>query len=268
MASISPVGHLLRSWRASKGMSQLDLALRAGVSPRHLSFIETGRSSPSREMLVALSEALDVPFRERNVILLAAGYAALYRETPLDAPEMGPVRRVLDIILGGHGSCPALVINARYEILRANTAASLLLARIVAPEALGDPPLNLLRLLLSERGLRDHIENWEEVAIALTHRVEREAVGTARSDLEALLHELLGAVFSDKLRKIDLTESPQLLIPMRLRVRDQVLSLFSTITTLGTPLDVTLQELRIEALFPADEESARILSTLRAEDCP
>src|SRR5262245_36993489 len=163
MTSVSPVGHLLRSWRASRGMSQLELAIEAGISPRHLSFVETGRSSPSREMLILLSEALAVPLRERNALLLAAGYAPLYRETPLDAPEMANLNRALGEILKIHGDFPALVVNAHYDILRANNAASALVRMLLPADALPSARPNLLRLLLSERCLRNSIDNWEEV---------------------------------------------------------------------------------------------------------
>jgi len=249
-------------------MSQLALAIEAGVSPRHVSFVETGRASPSRDMILLLTETLDIPLRERNAVLAAAGYAAMYRETPLEAPEMEQVKRALGHILHAHGRCPAFVVNARYDILDANPSAMALIRRLVpdGPDLSSGPP-NMLRLLLSEDCLRRHLENWEEVCAAIYRRVQREALGQAdRSDLRALLRELVGAepVRSRK-QDLDPVKSPAILVPVKLKWNKETMSLFSTITTLGTPLDVTLQEVRVEALFPADRRSEEMLDELSGD---
>ena len=215
-------------------------------------------------MLLLLSEVLDIPLRERNALFEAAGYAAIYRETPLDAPQMAQVDRVIGHILRAHTITPAVVVNRRYDVLRSNAAASAVMAG--RPAKPGVPALqpNLLRLLLSPDCLRPTILNWEDVAANLVHRVRKEALTSEslRNDLLPLLDELLGGSPAPSFPIIDLTQPAGLVLPIRFQAGPHVLSLLSTITTLGTPLDVTLQELQIEAFHPADRESEEILAHL------
>jgi transcriptional regulator with XRE-family HTH domain len=249
----SRVGQLLRGWRAARGVSQLDLALRAGFSARHLSFVETGRSRPSRDALLALAEALDVPLRERNQLLEAAGYADAYRETALDAGEMAHVRGVLQFILERHAPYPALVLDRYSTCLLANAAATRFVELVVDPSLIG-PGANHLRLAFHPLGARLFIVNWDEVARHLLGRAERELAPAADDPrAAALLAELRG--YAGPLPRIPASPASDLLVPIHIRRDALELRLFSTIMTLGTPRDVTLQELRLETFFPADAAS-------------
>ena len=249
----SRVGQLLRGWRAARGVSQLDLALRAGFSARHLSFVETGRSRPSRDALLALAEALDVPLRERNQLLEAAGYADAYRETALDAGEMAHVRGVLQFILERHAPYPALVLDRYSTCLLANAAATRFVELVVDPSLIG-PGANHLRLAFHPLGARRFIVNWDEVARHLLGRAERELAPAADDPrAAALLAELRG--YAGPLPRIPASPASDLLVPIHIRRDALELRLFSTIMTLGTPRDVTLQELRLETFFPADAAS-------------
>ena len=262
-AALSPAGEILRSWRAVRGMSQLGLALEAEVSPRHLSFIETGRSAPSREMLLRLSETLDMPLRERNALLQAAGFAAIYKETPLHAPPMAHVRKAIDGILRAHARCPALLVNPRYDVLEVNHAAKRLMAGAALPDPDGRPP-NLLRLLLAPECLRPAIENWPQLAASLIRRIWRESEGSGslRRDLLAIVEECCPGGARALLRDANDSRPADVILPIRVRTPDGVLALFSTITTLGTATDITLQELRIEAFHPADAASEEYLARI------
>ncbi|WXB16848.1 helix-turn-helix transcriptional regulator [Pendulispora albinea] len=259
----SSVGALLRAWRTARGKSQLTLALEAGISSRHLSFVETGRSSPSREMVLTLAETLEVPLRERNALLTAAGYAAIYRETPLDAPAMADVRDALEHILRASQPNPTLVVNRRYDILMTNEAARRLVG-FFAPSWRGSP--NVARMLLSHDGLRPALRNWNEVTTHVVHRTRSELAASPSRDAadEALLQELVAA--EPELRRAAgaPTRPPSVLVPMTMQRGEVVVDLFTTITTLGTPLDITLQELRIETLFPADARAREALSAILA----
>jgi len=263
----SAVGPLLRAWRQARGKSQLSLALEAGVSSRHLSFIETGRSCPSREMVLTLAETLDVPLRERNALLEAAGYAAVYRETPLDAASMEHVRHALAQLLRASDPNPTLVVNRRYDVLMANDAAQRLIAFF--SERPDDPPRppNVARLLMSQHGLRPFVENWQEIAAHVLDRIRRELASsqTRDADDEALLEEVL-AVEASMPARPSVTPPPAVLVPVKLRRGDVAMDLFTTITTLGTPLDITLQELRIEILFPANAASKAALERMMVSE--
>jgi transcriptional regulator with XRE-family HTH domain len=263
-AVLSPTGKILRQWRASRAKSQLALAMDAGISARHLSFIETGRSTPSREMLVLLSGVLDIPLRQRNTLLQASGYAPIYHETLLDAPEMEQVNRAIDCILHAHTISPAVVVNRRYDVLRTNTAAALLTSAAGSMTNVKRKHPNLLRLLLSPDCLRPAIENWDEVSSAILQRVQREALmwESDDDDLRSLLNELSLRGQNRRIPGVDWTRAPDLVIPLRIRTDRMRLSLFSTITMLGTPCDITLQELRVEAFHPADRESEETLARL------
>lgn len=254
------VGGLLRYWRKVRRVSQLDLALSADVSGRHLSFVETGKAQPSREMVLRLAEALQVPLRERNALLLAAGFAPLYRETGLDAPEMAQARRAVDFILAQQEPYPAIVLDRHWNLLMANAATYRFLSFF--PECQLPQPANALRFLFDPKGLRPFVLNWEDVAGPLIHRVHREAAGAPPdSQAAALVEELLGYPGVPRDWRTPALERPTApLLAVTYRRGDLTLSFFSTITTFGTPQDVTLQELRIECSFPADDVTASVLA--------
>lgn len=265
--SPSAVGRLLKHWRSVRRMSQLDVALRADVSTRHLSFVETGRSNPSREMVLLLCEVLDVPLRERNALLEAAGYAAAYRETGLSEPELDQVRSVVRFMLESHLPYSAVAIDREWNVLMANRAHERLLDAVLDDDVEDRIRSNLLRLVFDPRGVRPAIENWDEVARAVLDRVHREVRGHRDDEAGALLEEILGYPdVPERWSVPDLTRRPPMVIPIRLRAGDAVLSLFTAITTLGTPQDVTLQELRIESFFPADEATERAIRALAVAD--
>ena len=261
MPEASAFGALLKAWRSSRGKSQLLLSVETGVSSRHLSFIETGRSSPSREMVLTLADALEIPLRDRNALLEAAGYAALYRETPLDDGAMDHVRDALELLLRASEPNPSLAVNRRFDVLMANAAAQRLVSTFCERLEAFVPPLNLARLLVSPHGFRPFVANWEEIAGNVLGRVEEELARSRRRDTldEALLEELLPVLRG--LRRRQRTGEPgAVLLPVKLRRDEIALNLFTTITTLGTPVDITLQELRIETLFPADASSKDTLA--------
>ncbi len=248
------VGTLLRDWRRRRRLSQLDLALDAGVSTRHLSFVETGRSRPSPDMLVHLADQLEVPLRERNQLLLAAGYAPRYGARDLDDPEMASVRDALGRVLEGHEPFPAFAIDRSWNLVASNGALGPLLEG-VAPELLM-PPVNVLRLALHPDGLAPRVANLGEWRGHLLHRLGRELALTADPGLEELRRELLSYPGpSDE----PAPRSDEIMVELRLRSDEGELSFFSTVTTFGTAVDVTLAELSIEAFFPADAETAQVL---------
>ncbi len=251
MAPKAPtVGVMLREWRTTRRKSQLTMSIEAGVSTRHLSFVETGRSMPSRDMVLTLAEALEVPLRERNTLLEAAGFAAEFRETPLGAPSMNEVRDALEHMLRASEPNPTLVVNRRYDVLMANEAAR----RLIADFAPGwEGPLNIVSMLLSPRGLKPSVSNWGEVAhhVAMRTRAELEALRVRDEADDRVLAEIAGAQSALLRAASERGSSRAVLIPLRLRRGELARELFTTITTLGTPLDITLQELRIETLFPA-----------------
>jgi len=240
-------------------LSQLDLASLAGVTTRHLSFVETGRARPSREMVLHLAEHLDVPLRERNQLLLAAGYAPTFRQSDLSAPSFAAVRRALDQVLAGHEPYPALIVDRRWELVAANAAASVLVED-VAPELLA-PPVNVLRVSVHPDGLGRRIRNLEQWADHTLGRLRREALMTGDDDLLALedeLHELVGRQGVEERRRA--VEAPnEVAVPMLLDSRRGPLALITTIATFGTALDITLSELAIEAFLPADAATAQTL---------
>jgi transcriptional regulator with XRE-family HTH domain len=239
-------------------MSQLDLALHAGFSARHVSFIETGRTQPSRQALLVLAESLEIPLRDRNRLLEAGGYAHAYRQTPLAADEMAHVRGVLQFILDRHEPYGAIVLDRYSTALMGNRASAQLLAAVVDPSLLTGQT-NLLRVVFHPLGVRRWIVNWDEVAPHLLGRAERE-LGAASGDEQAaaLLADLRGYVGSSWPQHPAPLSTADLLLPIHIRKDRLELRLFSTIMTLGTPTDVTLQELRIESFFPADEASERV----------
>lgn len=239
-------------------MSQLDLSAEAVTTPRHLSFLETGRSQPSREMVVRLAHALDVPLRDRNGLLLAAGFAPLYTDLPLDAPEAERVADAIGRMLDTHDPLPAVVLNRRWDVLRANAGASALFTRLLDPHPMPDAP-NVLRLMLEPGPVRRAVTNWEEVAGALLDRVHREAVGGVLDDDTA---ELVRQVHNGPDRSAVSDAPPGLgprapVVDVHFALGATTLRWFSIVSTIGTPIDVTAQELRIESFFPADDATER-----------
>jgi transcriptional regulator with XRE-family HTH domain len=254
------VGDLLRQWRAARRMSQLDVALDAGVSTRHLSYVETGKAQPSRDMVQRLADFFDVPLRERNRLLVAAGYAPHYPETSLDTPELTQVRRALDFILEHQEPYPAFVLNRRWDVLRTNAAAG----RVVQFLRGGTAHANVLRQFFDPDDLRGVVVNWSEIARDLIRHVH-EAVLDMPSDarLRGLLEEILrypGVPTEWRTRELGVVPSP--LLTVVFRKDGQELRFFSTIATFGTPQDVTLDEIRIECTFPADEATAELCAAL------
>jgi transcriptional regulator with XRE-family HTH domain len=255
VAALPTVGALLREWRRRRRLSQLALALEARVSARHLSFVETGRSQPSPEMLLHLAEQLDVPLRDRNQLLLAAGYAPRYGQRDLDAPEMGPVRDALELLLRGHDPYPAVVVDRHWGLVAGNRAVSLLTAGVAGH--LLEPPVNVLRLSLHPEGMAPRIVNLAEWRASLLGRLGREAVTTADPALASLHAELSSYTGQDDAGS-DLA-GDEIAVPLRLRTTLGELTLISTVTTFGTASDATVAELSIESFFPADDGTARAL---------
>jgi transcriptional regulator with XRE-family HTH domain len=256
-------GALIQSWRRARRLSQLALATEAKVSSRHLCFIENGRARPSREMVLLLSRVLDVPLRERNTLLLAAGFAPLYLETKMDAPELGSVRGALDAILRQQEPYPAIVMNRHWDIIRTNEA-SRRFSSFLLGERANTAPANLLRRMFDPEALRPFVSNWEAVAEALIQRVHRECVGGVRDEgTTALLAALLRYPdVPSAWRQVDPSAPLTPVVPVSYVKEGRRFDFFSTVTTLGTPQDITLQEIRIECFFPVDastEAAARAL---------
>lgn len=254
------VGALLRDWRQRRRLSQLDLALSVGVSARHLSFVETGRSRPSAELVLALADGLDVPLRECNTLLLAAGYAPRYPARPLDDAALDPALEAVRRLLAAHNPYPGVVVDRAWNIVLANDAAAALTAGLPA-ELLG-PPANVYRLSLHPDGLAARTLNFPEWAGHLLHQLHRSVVLTADPLLVALEAEVRaypGVADAVTARSSPLERAP-LLVPVQLDAGGgHRLSMFTTLTTFGTPRDVTLDELAVELFYPADDESARLL---------
>lgn len=250
------VGQLLRTWRERRRLSQFDLAGEAGVSTRHLSFVETGRSRPSREMILQLAEELDVPLRERNVLLAAGGFAPVFLQHKLEEPALESARRAVELVMQGHEPFPALAVDRHWNMIAANRAVAPLLAG--ADASLLEPPVNVLRLSLHPRGLAPRIENLAEWRAHLLDRLRRQCEATADTVLLALLDELRGFP-APRHEHAPQREGAGVFVPLQLRIEDKVLSFFSTTTVFGTPLDITLEEMAIEAFFPADEGTAQAM---------
>ena len=248
------VGPLLRAWRRRRRLSQLDLALEAGVSARHLSFVETGRSRPSAGMVLSLAEQLDVPLRDRNQLLLAAGHAPVFEERELDEPAMEPVRATLRMILDGHDPYPAVVIDRSWELIAANSAVALLTAG-VAPELL-EPPVNVLRLSLHPAGVAPRIANLGEWRAHLLERLQRQIALTGDPALATLHEEIAGYTAPEIARQPDAGPVNDIAVPLRLRAGEGELAFISTVATFGTAVEVTASELSIESFFPADRATA------------
>jgi len=251
------VGTLLRDWRRRRRLSQLDLALDAGVSARHLSFVETGRSKPSPEMVLHLAEQLDVPLRERNQMMLAAGYAPVFGQRTLDDPEMQPVREAIDLVLAGHEPYPALVVDQHWEMLASNRGVTPLLEGVAAH--LLEPPVNALRVTLHPEGMAPRIRNLAEWKAHLLERLGRQIAVTGDPALATLHRELSGYPSPPLDSGGHGGLADEIVVSLRLDGGERELSFFSTVTTFGTAVDITVAEIAIEAFFPADAATAEYL---------
>jgi transcriptional regulator with XRE-family HTH domain len=256
-------GRLLREWRRRRNVSQFQLAAGSAVSARHLSFIETGRARPSREMVLHLADRLEMPLRDRNRLLLAAGFAPAYGERSLDDEEMTPVREALERFLAAHEPYPALVLDRHWNLVLANAAVAPLVEDI-AP-ALLEPPANALRATLHPEGMAPRILNFDEWSGHLVHRLRREIAPTGDEELEALLDEVLTYPgVRDQPPPADAAAAAEIVLPLQIRYGSDRLSFFSTLTTFGTAADVTLAELSVEAFYPADSQSAALVADVAA----
>ena len=257
-ANVGSVGAMVRTWRELRRLSQLDLAVEAEVSQKHLSFIESGRSTPSREMILHLAEQLDVPLRERNTMLLAAGFAPVFRDRPWDDPSLARARASVERLLAAHEPYPALTFDRHWNLLSANQAVWPLLGAV--DPSLLKPPANILRISLHPAGLASQIVNLAEWRGHLLERLRRQLRITRDPALQELLTELTGY-------QTEFTNAPhpsqadEIAIPLRLNTPAGVLSFLSTVTVFGTPVEITLSEFTLEAFYPADSEtSAALLS--------
>ncbi len=249
----SAAGTLIRQWRTRRGLSQLELSAQTGVSARHTSFIETGRSRPSRELVLRLSDHLEVPIRERNQLLVAAGYAPEFDTAALGDPALAGVRDAVRIVLDGHGSIPAIVVDRVWNVVESNAAVAILL-QDVDPELL-QPPVNSMRVAMHPRGMAPRIRNLGQWRASVLDQLRRQVEATGSPELAALHDELVSYPGG-----VDGGTGDGVAIPMVLDVDGQLLSFLMTIATFGTPLDVAVSSLVIESFYPADESTARFLA--------
>ena len=253
----------LRWWRSRRGVSQLDLAVRAGVSQRHVSFLEISRTEPSREMVLRLASALELPLRQQNELLHAAGFAAMWRETPLGAPELAAINKALEFMLAQQEPFPAVVVDRRWNMLRANRGAKRLVGFLTGAqldEIDPEHPINLADALVAPDALRPLLLNWREVAAYFVRGVQSDAVADGTEETRSLLDRLLAYPgVAELLRSAPVEQTPTPVLPMEFAKGDTELRLFTTIATLGTPQDITLQEIRVECFFPADGDTERLL---------
>ncbi|KAB2346393.1 helix-turn-helix domain-containing protein [Actinomadura rudentiformis] len=251
MTEDRPVGELLRDWRHRRKLSQLDLAIQADVSPRHVSFVETGRTIPSRPMVLHLAEHLGVPLRERNRLLVAAGHAPVYQQRPLDDPDLAKALEAVERVLRGHEPFPAVALDRRWNVILANSAIGVFFED--ADAELLEPPINMMRLGLHPKGFAPRLSNLAQVRAFLMPRLARQVAQTGDPELSALHEELVSYGVEGDLPPPDPAD---IALPIRIRHRGVELSLFSTITTFGTAFDITLEEIAVEAFFPADDVTA------------
>jgi transcriptional regulator with XRE-family HTH domain len=256
--ALRPVGDLLREWRQRRRLSQLDFSVEAEISSKHLSFLETGRSRPSRDMLLKLAELLEVPLRERNTLLISAGFAPMFSERKLDDPSLQAARDAMEMVLKGHEPYPAIAVDRHWTLLAANRAIAPMLADI-KPELLA-PPMNVLRASLHPDGLAPRIVNLGQWRAHIFARLRRQIEISADPVLIALLEELMAYPAPETPGPRDRSEHTNaFVVPLRLATPPGVLSFISTTTVFGTPIDVTLSELALEAFFPADAATAALL---------
>jgi transcriptional regulator with XRE-family HTH domain len=266
--SVRPVGDLLREWRQRRRLSQLDLALDANVSTRHLSFVETGRAQPSRDMVLHLAEQLEIPLRERNALLTAAGYAPAFPERPLADPALSAARKAIEVILTGHEPYPAHAIDRHWNIVASNRMVAPLLTGV--DDALRTPPVNVLRLSLHPAGLAPRIANYRQWRAHLMMRLRQQVESSADPVLAELLKEMQGYPMLDgvgtaKGARTTAEEYAGVVVPIQLVTEAGALAFFSTTTVFGTPVDVTLSEIALETFFPADAATAAVLHGLMAK---
>lgn len=261
--SAQSVGTLLAYWRKARRMSQLALASAAEISPRHLCFVETGRAKPSRDMVLLLADVLDVPLRSRNALLLAAGFAPVFAESDLDAPELAAVRSALDAILKQQEPYPAVILNRRWDIIGTNQPADRFFGFLMEGQQAIEPP-NVLKLIFHPKRLRPFVANWPAVAETLFRRAHREAVGGVPDEsLQKVLDEILTYPgVPQTWRSPDPASSLLPIVPVSFQKAGRSFNFFSTVTTLGTPQDVTVQEIRIECFFPVDDATRRAARAL------
>jgi transcriptional regulator with XRE-family HTH domain len=257
-AAPQPFGDYLRHWRQHRRLSQLDLAQEAEISTRHLSFVETGRSVPSREMVLRLAERLDVPLRERNALLVAAGYAPMYRERRLDDPAFAPAKQAVELILKSHEPYPAFAVDRHWNLIAANNMVPLMLAG--ADPSLLDGQVNVLRLSLHPKGVAPRIANLAQWRNHIFERLRQQIQATGDSELVSLLEELRGYPVPENAGDVHMEgEHLGVVMPFKYRTDHGILNFISTTTIFGTPVDVTLQELAMETFFPADAMTAQAL---------
>lgn len=265
-----PVGDLIRSWRQRRRLSQMELASEADVSTRHVSFLETGRSRPSREMLLRIANRLEIPLRDQNALLVAAGFAPVYPERDLDDPALAAARQAVDLVLIGHEPFPAIAVDRHWTLVAANRAVDLLLTG-VDPDLLR-PPVNVLRVSLHPSGLAPQIANLRQWREHLLERLRHQIELSADPILVALLDELRAYPAPPRRSRANRDPHEQeiggFVVPMRLRTERGTLSFLSTTTLFGTPVDVTLSELAIESFFPTDPETAEVLRQVAATRPP
>lgn len=257
-----PVGEMIREWRQRRRLSQLAFACEAEISARHLSFLETGRSRPSRDMLLHLAERLDMPYRERNALMLAAGFAPVYSETGLDNPDAAAARRAVDLVLAAHEPFPAIAVDRHWNLVAGNAALPLFLAGI--PDELLQPPVNVLRLSLHPQGLGSCIENLGEWCAHVFERLQRQIDLTKDESLTALLAELKAYPAAAKAQEPINPEYGGIIIPLCLKTDAGTLSFFTTTTVFGTAVDITFSELVIETFMPGDEFTAATVRAIMA----
>jgi len=254
------IGEHLREWRQRRHLSQLDLAVDAEISARHLSFVETGRSSPSRDMVLKLAERLDVPLRERNVLLVAAGFAPAFPQRPLEDPALKSARQAINLVLKAHEPHPALAYDRHYNLVSANRMVAPLLDGV--PERLLGQPFNILRLAFHPEGLAPRTVNLPEWAAHLLERLHRQCEATADPELIKLYQDL--KAYPIPARSGPLPPDNNVALPFKLRLNGEVLSFISTTMVFGTPVDITLQELALETFFPADDLTAERMRQMAA----
>jgi transcriptional regulator with XRE-family HTH domain len=255
-----PVGNLLRNWRKRRHLSQLDLACEADISTRHLSFLETGRSQPSREMLLHLAAQLDIPLRERNSLLVAAGYAPVYRERPLEDPALQAACKIIDLVLTGHEPYPAVAVDRHWSLIASNRTVPLLIAG--ADASLLKPPVNVLRLTLHPGGLAPRIANLAEWRSHILSRLHRQIDVSGDPVLAELFDELSSYPVSGGRKTTLKTDYAGVAVPFQFATEGGILSFLSTTTVFGTPVDITLSELALESFFPANSATADALSRM------
>ncbi len=256
-AARAPIGELLRAWRQRRSLSQLELALEADVSSRHVSFLETGRARPSREMVLRLADHLEIPLRDRNGLLLAAGYAPQYVERSLEEPAMAPIHQALDRFLRAHEPYPAVILDRHYNLVSGNDAVAVLTEGI-SPE-LTEPPVNALRATLHPQGMAPRILNLPEWSAHLLQRLRRQAAITGDPELEQLYDELSSYPNVSLEAPHDERTGNEIVLPLRMRDGERELAFFSTVSTFGTAVEITLAELMIEAFYPANATTATYL---------